>query len=264
MAKKMIIKSVDTFFAKMTDSTGTKSEVVTLGTLQNLRITFNTEIEDIFGGDGLFPIDILVRSKSIEITATDAQFDLNMLRMMMGSPITENKDDYIWVLNETHTVPSDGVITLNYSSDIYDNEIYVRVVDTGKVLLQVPSSSSVTPTTFSYNSTTHAVIVDTSLAGKQVAINYKKRQQGVDILDIGMDEIPFVVSVVHHGSYMQADNTFAGIETEIYACRAQGQFTINAARATASANEVTLRVVDPGRPDGKLGRVKRFTTNVKI
>jgi len=187
-----------------------------------------------------------------------------MLRMMMGSPITENKDDYIWVLNETHTVPSDGVITLNYSSDIYDNEIYVRVVDTGKVLLQVPSSSSVTPTTFSYNSTTHAVIVDTSLAGKQVAINYKKRQQGVDILDIGMDEIPFVVSVVHHGSYMQADNTFAGIETEIYACRAQGQFTINAARATASANEVTLRVVDPGRPDGKLGRVKRFTTNVKI
>ncbi|WKL02755.1 hypothetical protein Q0F98_02310 [Paenibacillus amylolyticus] len=48
-------------------------EVVTLGTLQDLKIDLNVELEDIFGGDGLFAIDVLVKSKSIEVSGNRCQ-----------------------------------------------------------------------------------------------------------------------------------------------------------------------------------------------
>ncbi|MEM0173401.1 MAG: hypothetical protein QXI16_02725 [Sulfolobaceae archaeon] len=258
MAKKMIIKGVGTFLAKIYNKDGKGAEVVTLGTLQDLRITFNTEIEDIFGGDGLFPIDNLVRSKTIEITATDAKFDLDILRLMMGSTVQNDVNDYIWVLNEQATVDVSGVVQLKKGTQIFSTDpaesVSVRVIETGEL---VPSSS------ITIDKVAGTITLPTTYAGKDVVINYKISQT-VDKVDIMIDEVPFPVTVIHHGSFLQADGTYAGIETEIFACKAQGQFTINAARATASANEVALRVIDSGRPDGKLGTIKRFDANVKI
>lgn len=62
------------------------------------------ELEDIFGGDGLFAIDVLVKSKSIEVSATDAKFDLDAIQLMMGSTVQEQVKSYVWVLNEQSTV----------------------------------------------------------------------------------------------------------------------------------------------------------------
>lgn len=263
MGKKMIIKGVGTMLAKRVTEDGT--EVITLGTLQDLRISFNVEIEDIFGGDSLFPIDNFVKSKSIEITATDAKFDLNALQLMLGSNVREDVDDTLWVLNEMHTVPESGKVKLNFATSLAPNpEISVRVRDTNKLLIEVPYSTTETPTAGTFMvSPSGELIFDVSLAGSDVIVNYKRTAK-VDIADILADEVPFPVRVIHHGSFLQKDGTYRGIETELYACRARGTFTINAQRATASASEISLIVIDPERPDGKLGTVKMYSATSRV
>jgi len=270
MGKKMIIKGVGTMLAKKVVGGG--SEVVTLGTLQDLKISFNVDIEDIFGGDSLFPIDNLVKSKSIEITATDAKFDLSALQLMLGSEIEEDKQDTLWVLNEVKTVADGtngtataGVATLNFGSTLAsDPEITVRINNTNKLLIQVPYSADTAVSAGSFMLASNGTVYfDSSLVGKEVVISYK-RSEKVDMASILADEVPFPVRIIHHGSFLQKDGVFRGIETELFACRAKGAFTINAQRATANASEISLAVIDPERPDGKLGTVKMYTSNAHV
>jgi hypothetical protein len=288
--KKMIIKGVGTFMAKKYNEDGTGVEVITLGTLQDLRIDLNVDIEDIFGGDGMFPIDTLVRNKSIEITATDAKFDLDAVALMMGSTITNEAtgdDAYVWVMgeekiavtgangeivegegeNQTTTPVAVATITPDYSDSIFtsDPAFAVRVKGTNKLLKQATFQANTAPdaNTFMYDPTNKKIILPATLVGADIVFNYK-RAETVDMAALLKDEIPFPVHVVHHGSFLQADGTFQGVETELYCCRAMGTFSINAARATASTSQVQLRVLDPERADKRLGTIKRYSANSNV
>jgi hypothetical protein len=84
------------------------------------------------------------------------------------------------------------------------------------------------------------------------------------VVDILVDEVPFPVHVIHHGSFLQKDGTFAGLETELYSCQAKGAFSIDAQRASASATNVQLQILDPERADGKLGSIKRYSSLTKV
>jgi len=276
MAKKMIIKGVGTMMAKVYDRAGSGAEVITLGTLQDLRITMSTEIDDIFGGDSMFAIDTLVRNKAIEITATDAKFDLDAVRLMMGSTVKEQIESYVWVIGEQHTLveATNGtkpvaVCTLEFGGN--NNTIYhdpgfvVRTKISNKLYQEVPFEfdKTLSQGQFMYDATEGKLYFASSMADEDVVINYK-REEVVDIADLLIDEIPFPVHVIHHGSFLQKDNTYAGIETELFCCRAQGQFSINAARATASASEVSLKVIDPERADGRIGTIKRYQSTRRV
>lgn len=255
MAKKMIIKGVGTFMAKRYKPDGKGVEVVTLGTLQDLRIDLNVEIEDIFGGDGLFAIDTLVTSKSIEITGTDAKFDLDALQLMMGSTVREGVEDYIWVLNEQGTLDASGEYTVEFGDTIFgDGNVSVRLKDSNTLL---------DTSEFTFDPSTGTVSTDPSYAGQEIVINYQ-RTETVDVADLITDEVPFPVHVIHHGSFLQKDGTYQGVETELYMCRANGTFSIDAQRATASSSAVSLKILDPERPDRKLGSIKRYSAAKKV
>lgn len=276
--KKMIIKGVGTFMAKKYNEDGTGVEVITLGTLQDLRIDLNVDIEDIFGGDGMFPIDTLVRSKSIEITATDAKFDLDAIALMMGSTITNEAtgdDAYVWVMGEekiaaagTNGEGTDvSVFKPVFAETIFENDpgFAIRVKGTNKLLKQVSYEEGEAPAVgeFMFDEDSGKIIVNKDYVGAGFIYNYK-RTETVDMAALLKDEIPFPVHVVHHGSFLQADGTFQGVETELYCCRAMGTFTINAARATASTSQVQLRVLDPERADKRLGTIKRYSANSNV
>ncbi|PYE51416.1 hypothetical protein HUB98_05365 [Paenibacillus barcinonensis] len=273
MAKKMIIKGVGTFMAKRypTDPMGA-IEVVTLGTLQDLKIDLNVELEDIFGGDGLFAIDVLVKSKSIEVSATDAKFDLDAIQLMMGSTVQEQVKSYVWVLNE-QAVATTGTANSGFAevkpafgSTIYEKDagIAVRLKDSNTLLKQLPSKgSAVKADEFFYDAANGLVVLNAVHIDKEIVMNYK-RDEVVDMVDLLVDEVPFPISVIHHGTFQQKDGTFAGVETELYMCRAKGTFSINAQRAAASASAISLQILDPERPDGKIGSIKRFSATSKI
>lgn len=272
MAKRMIIKGVGTFMAKRYAKDNT-AEVITLGKLTDLKIDLNVELEDIFGGDGLFAIDTLVKSKSIEITATDARFDLNALELMMGSKVEEGVDSTLWVLEEMATVapdevgsPTCGEVTPKYADTVasganefhdFDTDSWqVHLKDSNKlmsIVTSVPSSA----TEVQWDDTKKKLIFHKDVVGQDVIFNYR-RTDTVDMVAILAEEVPFPVSVVHHGVFIQKDGVKRGIETELYACRARGNFSINAARKTAATSQVSLVIIDPERPDGRLGTIKRF------
>lgn len=271
MAKKMIIKGVGTFMAKRASKDGKGLEVLTLGTLQDLKIDLNVELEDIFGGDGMFAIDTLVKNKSIEITATDAKFDLDALQLMMGSRIQEAVQDYVWVLGEQGTVGSatSGTFIPEFggaTTTIFgDGNFAVRLKDDNKLLKKVPFTATPAPAPdeFMFDKSTGELIFDPSLDGQDIVMNYQ-REETVDVVDILTDEVPFPVHVIHHGSFLQKDGTYQGLETELYSARAKGTFSVDAQRASASASAIQLQVLDPERADGKLGSIKRYNSTTKV
>lgn len=270
--RKMVIKGVGAFLAKRYNRDLNGEEVITLGRLQDLNITLNTELEDIFGGDALFAFDTLVTEKSIEITATDAEFDLDTVRLMLGDSGDVSDDDkFINILNErarskagmngTATV---GVMVPRYSDSLFkgekDCQVSLRRNDSNLLLKQVDFIEDVVPdeNEFMVDFDNKQVIVSEDKIGMSFVMNYRKAEDSVDVYSILVDEVPFNVHVIHTGVFLQKDNTRAGVETELYQCRASGQFTIGAERNTASTSTITLRVLDPERDDGRLGTIKRF------
>lgn len=270
--RKMVIKGVGAFLAKRYNRDLNGEEVITLGRLQDLNITLNTELEDIFGGDALFAFDTLVTEKSIEITATDAEFDLDTVRLMLGdSGDVLDDDKFINILNErarskagmngTATV---GVMAPRYSDSLFkgekDCQVSLRRNDSNLLLKQVDFIEDAVPdeNEFMVDFDNKQVIVSEDKIGMSFVMNYRKAEDSVDVYSILVDEVPFNVHVIHTGVFLQKDNTRAGVETELYQCRASGEFTIGAERNTASTSTITLRVLDPERDDGRLGTIKRF------
>lgn len=277
----MVLKGVGNFLAKRFNKELNGEEVITLGRLQDLKITLNVDIEDIFGGDGLFAFDTLVTGKSIEVTATDAEFDLDAVRLMMGdSGDTDEKDLYLNVLNERScpvagTNGNDGeddvvvaVVNPEFQDSLFgsteaDIGFTVRAKDTNMLMERVAFADDTVPMagTYMVDLIGKRLILNPYLIGGNVIMNYKRADATVETYSLLTDEVPFNVHVIHNGVFLQKDNTKAGVETELYQCRARGEFSIDAARSTASTSQISLIVLDPERCDKRMGTIKRYTIN---
>lgn len=337
--RKMIIKGAGKFMAKIPGC----DELLTLGHMANMRLDIQLDITDIEGGDTQVPIDTLLRKKTIDITAEDAKFDLNMVRLVTGSKLREgvsgqafetvyethflpggtsntitlggqlaangaitvfdkganaflatpgdftiagnqltfvsvaddrevivyynkeiqdiDKDGFVWVLEEKHEIvnkeielafPLFGGGQLGSKTD----HVSVRLINENYLLKQ---TTSATPAEGEYfiDTTANKIVFNDYIDGENVYVNYK-RPEVVDILELGSKDFPLTVSVVHDGQFEQKDGTIQAYQTELYACRVKSNFTIDAARQTASTHSVTLTVIDPERPDGRLGTIKRY------
>lgn len=81
----MIIKGAGKFMAKIPGC----DELITLGHMTNMRLDIQLDMVDVEGGDTTAPIDTLLRKKVIDITAEDAKFDLNLVRLVLGAKLRE-------------------------------------------------------------------------------------------------------------------------------------------------------------------------------
>lgn len=267
--RKMIIKGVGRFMARRIVNGVPTREMIDCGTLQSLKIDLNVELEDIFGGDGMFAIDQLLKTKAITVTAVDAKFDLAMVQLLMGGEAATDQSTTLWVLGEQHTPVSISAgagtaakITLKKAKAIYAGGLTLKSHRGNEVMDAVPYVADTEPATGKYmiNDTgaNIEVIMNDELVGMDVVANYQFTHEGVDVLDLMTDTVPFPVTVVHQGIFDQKDGTKQGVQVELYSCIASGTFSMGAERRSASANEVALKVIDPERADGKLGDIKRF------
>ena len=342
--KKMIIKGAGKFMAKIPGC----SELVTLGHMTNMRLDIQLDMVDIEGGDTPVPLDTLLRKKVIDVTAEDAKFDLNMVRLVLGSklregvnglayemeneevtvtdnsgsmeaPVTgtistshtdmvqvfnqttgefvsdfttsgstvtinsgataddelviyypvdvddEAADGFLWVLEEKHKVEDDGngngEIDFNFplhgaNEGQKRSHVSVRLYKENKLLKR---ASSQTPGEGEYyvDVTNGKVIFNEYLIDEDIYVNYK-RPEVVDVLDISKKDYPITCHIVHDGQFEQKDGSVQGYQTELFMCRVKSNFTLDAARQTAATHSVTLTVIDPERPDDKLGTIKRY------
>ena len=264
MNKKMILNGVGKILAKRICPDGEK-ELMVLGTLQDLRIDMSVEMEDVFGGDSMFAIDTIVTSKAISITGTDAKFDLNAISLMMGSAI-ENGEGNAWVLDEQHVVQADKTFVLKH--EVSDLTMPYELAPENSVTMRLESNNRVINKddyTIETALGKPTVTIDNAAVkvGDSIGVNYQRKIADMSMANILGDEVPFPVHVIHQGSFHQKDGTKQAIETELYACRARGTFSINAQRATASTSAIELQVIDPERPDGRIGSVKRYEDGFK-
>jgi hypothetical protein len=111
MSKKMVIKGVGEMFANKFVNGVPTARLMSVGKLQDIKFDYIVNIDDIFGGDGYFPFDTLVRDKAIEISATDAQFDLSFFELMMGSVVQHGITDDAFEVYERHGVGGSGIAT---------------------------------------------------------------------------------------------------------------------------------------------------------
>lgn len=115
--KKMIIKGAGKFMAKIPGC----DDLITLGHMTNMRLDIQLDMVDIEGGDTSVPIDTLLRKKVIDITAEDAKFDLNMVRLVLGAKLREGVSGLSYEQkNESLTASDDGtgVITVTVTDPI--------------------------------------------------------------------------------------------------------------------------------------------------
>ncbi|ALA07162.1 hypothetical protein SECTIM467_32 [Brevibacillus phage SecTim467] len=335
--KKMLIKGAGKFMAKIPNC----DDLITIGTLNNMRLDIQLDMQDIEGGDSSVPLDTLLRKKTIDITAEDAKFDLNLVRLVLGSKlregvsgaaysmvtetvvvpsespyqvtlsntaiaspapkafegavtgadvtsnvtvtgktavfdmalagktivvvyavaltgVTQDADGFVWELEEKHTVKqagSDFVVDLVFGTSIHtDPQISVRTLKGNKLLKKIASGS---PNEDQYTVSGGKLKFNSALKDVDIYVNYK-RNEVVDILDITTKDMPLTVHVVHDGRFEQKDGTIQGYQIELYQCRVKSNFTLDAQRQQASTHSVTLTVIDPERPDNKLGTIKRY------
>lgn len=123
--KKMIIKGVGKFMAKIPGC----DELITLGDMTNLRLDIQLDMVDVEGGDTTAPLDTILRKKVIDITAEDAKFDLNMLRLALGSKLKEGVSGQAYEMkNESLTVvDSGGILSVTVLHDIVQGSDFPKV-----------------------------------------------------------------------------------------------------------------------------------------
>lgn len=274
--RKMIIKGVGQMMARIPGG----NEVITLGSLQNLKIDMTVDIDEIYGGDGMFAIDTLVQNKAIELQATDAKFDLAAVSIMTGSSITSpdpnssHDSAYLWQIGEIVRVQEMGgakYVVPRFGDKIVDvNSISVRKHHSNSLLRNSAAGTAnfdpigETNTSFTYNNENGSIELSGAgvSVGEDLVISYKRKADAVNddlsVMDIFSNETPFMVHIVHTGVFQQKDNTFQGVQTELYACQAKGTFSMDFQRATAMTSVIDLRVIEPENACGKMGTIKRF------
>lgn len=341
--KKMLIKGAGKFMAKIPGC----DDLVTIGHLNNMRLDIQLDMQDIEGGDTSVALDTLLRKKTIDITAESAKFDLNIVRLVLGSKlregvsgsaysmvtekltvpsaspyqadltqapiatpaykayegavggrditsdvsitpgsktvvfdmalagktvvivyavalagVTQDPDGFVWVLEEKHTVKEEGsdfTVDLVFGSSLNaDPQISVRTLKGNKLLKKLASG---TPNEDQYVVEGGKLKFNSAMKDVDIYVNYK-RNEVVDVLDITSKDMPLTVHVVHDGQFEQKDGTIQGYQVELFQCRVKSNFTLDAQRQQASTHSVTLTVIDPERPDGKLGSIKRYETGL--
>ena len=269
--KSIIINGVGSIL-----TVGANGKVAPIGSLQSLRFDFAVTEDPVYGGDGLFPIDYVTRDKNVSVTATNAKFDLNMLRLATGATVGSagSDDSYTWVLNKIGTVKRTGTAgSYKYVVDIFADgtpfsvpEFTVMEMSTGDVLEQdqvvAAGKFAVTETVDGESIVTGRVIeFDSTMEGKMVMYSFKKATADLSIAEGKKTDLPITVKIIHQGNFKQKDDSWHGIETEIKLAKASGTFTLDYARATASAPVITLNMLDPEDGTCRLWTMKRFVTS---
>ncbi|MFN3269974.1 MAG: hypothetical protein ACK42G_05255, partial [Candidatus Kapaibacteriota bacterium] len=100
--------------------------------------------DPVYGGDSLFPIDTVAKEQSVVVTATNAKFDLNILRLVTGADIFEGtgEDAYRWVLNKIGVVKKVGddyIIDISSEGNVFslDPAFSVMIMESGESLTEI-------------------------------------------------------------------------------------------------------------------------------
>lgn len=238
-SKNLVLYGVGTAYMLGADG----SVQAKLGSLQNMTIEITSTIEDVFGGDSLFPIFNFIKEKGANFKFTNACFDLDVVAASQGVAATTGG---VALGHETVTITSNAA-ALSVTSGIDVDSVMVLHGDT--VLTKVDSLSD---TTNSFTVTAAGALAFSNDVTGSVTVDYIYSVTDGTTVNVLTNSVPGYVQLRHESFPTDLPNgKKAVLTTVVYKARCEGSLSLDYSRGEAVAPELSFKSVDPGRADHK-------------
>lgn len=213
-------------------------KVLEVTTGQSMKMDVQATTEDVYGGDGLFPLYTYISKKEGSIQIEGAEFSLSQLNIAQETSVksTGNKRTYRVIVHNDSTKLSDLTLT--------GVEVISMIAPDGqKVPVSATAGEDVVAISDSGNITVGANL---TLEAGEYIVWFKADSDNTVSASMLKNAMPEVASF--NWMFKTEDSAGHHYQIDIYArrTRCDGKFTIETARDKASVPQLTVNILDPG------------------
>ena len=219
-----------------------------LGHLGDMSVSLKLPRNKVYGGDGLWPIGFTEGDREGSIAFTNNKFNLDQIALMAGGTITRGTSVDIMEFDEPHTVPSATAYTvdLTYKTGAPATAALAKVkvffTDGTPCTLVESAPSALGEYSYASGVLTFAV----ASASKAILVDYLHAVTASDKAGIMSTALAFPVEIYHKGIFVDDVNgAQMGLQTHAPNVIANGDFTIDWKRGTASTHKLSFDIQDP-------------------
>lgn len=228
-----------------------EAKCLAFGKIQNLTVNFSADSEEITGGDNPYPITEFPKSKSITVSAQDAMFDIDLMEFSQGAIKTKEKKTEMFE-QIYFEVAADGTLELKHEP-VESSVVINGFVKKGEPSLEENEEAVETDEKNEYSIEGKKLTFDKSLAGEIVTGYYKREVEDVTQVSGYKDKFPRPFKFVHRiPVYNDKNQIVQQMQLVIYKAKSDNSLEVNHAYQTAFAPSISIKALDPNRPDGKL------------
>lgn len=219
-----------------------ESKIIGFSKLQNLTIDMSAETDEVRGGDDPYPITEFPKTNNITVTAQDALFDIDYIALSQGT-IHEDKKSYDMTEFLNVRIPADGVVTLKEAP-----------VEGSVVIKGFTKAEGETAEIGKFKVEDKKITFNVKDANKDINGLYKiKRDTGVSSIAGLKGKFPKPFKFIHRVPIYNDENMIVKqMEFTIFKCKSDSNFNFDLTQQTAYAPQISLKALDPKRPDKKL------------
>lgn len=215
-----------------------------LGSLQDMAIEVSATMEDVFGGDGLFPIFNFIKEKSASFKFKNACFDLGIVAASQGEAVSDGA--FAFGHEEITKKASANKLAVTTGIDV---DSVIAVAD-GVALTRMETISG--KNGFSVSASGALDFTSDITDSKTIVLDYVYTVTDGSTVDVKTTSVPGYVELRHTSQPTELPNgKRAVLTTRVYKARCEGGLSLNYARGEATAPELTFKSVDPLRADKK-------------
>lgn len=202
-------------------------KVLVFKTSQSMKLNVTASTDDVYGGDGLFPLYTYLTQKEGTIEIQDADFKLSQLAaaQQITYETTSQKRLMNKIVTKTDTSLGDdlaGVALVKCVGENGEPSTDVTVSDTG------------------------AITFSTSAGTGEYDLWYTVTETNAVTAEMLKNEMPEVAELYWKFTTEAQDGTKFQVDIHAPRVRSNGEFNIETARDSASTPTLTLNILDPG------------------
>lgn len=214
---------------------------------QSMKIDVTATTEDVYGGDGLFPLYTYISKKEGTVEIDSADFKLSQVAIAQGTEnhTSGNKRIRRVLITKSATTLAGTTETLS------GVEVIAMIAPDGSnqpVVASVPTGSDVDEDDYLVISSAGEITVgdNITLQDGEYAVWFKANETNAVSAEMLKNAMPEVASF--NWMFVTEDSEGNRYQVDIYArrTRADGQLSIETGRDSASVPKLTVKILDPG------------------
>lgn len=217
------------------------TKIIGFSDLQNLTVESTSSMEDITGGNKMFPIASFKKDTAINVSATNACFDAGMMEYMEGATVTTGAKTMTGFLEVA--IPTDGVINLDQTPVVGSVAVQGMTLGSGSAPTAGQFTVAEKKLTFNTDDAGKVVIIVYEYTSSEKATEYSMTQMSLAkpfIFDYIFDIYDEDSQVSHKGMI------------KIYKAQCSSGFKIDAQHQSPFAPAFEASAKDPQRMDKKM------------